>query len=383
MKPVSKFVLYCISAVFCTALTVSVSARATDVYSDCFAEAPAEFFGFQVIVSDSLADAPSSLPEEIPFMSGEDLADAPTEIPESMFWVSDDFADAPSEIPENIVLIPEEDFTEAPQEIPYETLPVPQQQPTEEIQDNVITIAVPEQAVTDVPEMVTEPPPMIPEETEPPSEPAAVPELPETQPELLVMDAPEICPVEIDFQFIPEVQEVQGTEEAETESNDFPAGYRGGYEDFLTALGDYESGNRYYIKNSYGYLGRFQIGKLVLQDVGFMDSNGNWTALAQQSYGIYSEEDFLNSEAAQNYAIKAILTANWRTLKKYGVESHLGEYVRGIEITKSGMLAAAHLVGAGHAKDIFQNIDHADSNQTSMYKYLEKMGNYYLDDVIP
>ena len=167
------------------------------------------------------------------------------------------------------------------------------------------------------------------------------------------------------------------------ENSDIPDGYKGGYEDFLTELGKHESGNDYLCDtNPYGYIGRFQFGKLALIDVGFMDSGGNWSGNACETYNVHSEYDYLHSEEAQDYSIKELLKRNWRTLKKKGAEEHIGEYARGIPITKSGLLAAAHLVGATGATDIFLNLERTDRFDTSMYTYLADMANYYLDDVI-
>ena len=42
-----------------------------------------------------------------------------------------------------------------------------------------------------------------------------------------------------------------------------------GHKEFLDAIGHRESGNRYDIVNSYGYLGRYQFGKATLKGLGF------------------------------------------------------------------------------------------------------------------
>ena len=60
------------------------------------------------------------------------------------------------------------------------------------------------------------------------------------------------------------------------------------YEAFLNKLGYYESRNKYNVMNSYGYMGRWQIGMESLKDIGFVDSKGNgqhlptaWEFIAQ------------------------------------------------------------------------------------------------------
>jgi len=57
---------------------------------------------------------------------------------------------------------------------------------------------------------------------------------------------------------------------------------RGSYQDYLDAIGFRESSNRYDIVNPFGFMGRYQIGKPALQDIGWMDSNGRCTATAAE-----------------------------------------------------------------------------------------------------
>ena len=372
MKNFQNLIVCFVSAVFCSALTFSLNARAS---SEELADAPAEYFSYQVILSDYFTDAPESLPETTSSPTADDFTDAPQELPEDFFLVSDSFADAPENLP-----VISHISTEVPyetvfpietntSEIMYETPTAPETDPVEIIPVETIP---PETESADPPEETA---PEIPSPPEENSE-IVLPEqtqIPETLPEL-IMDAPEDAPVTVDF---------DTPENIPIKTDDIPSEYAGGYEDFLSVLGGGESSNNYYARNSWGYLGRFQMGSLALQDVGLKDASGNWTALAHEQFNIDSDDDFLASPKAQDYAILEMLLRNWRTLKRKGAENHIGESVRGIKITKSGLLGAAHLVGANGAADIFQNLDRADANQTSMYEYLSLMGGYYLDYVIP
>ncbi len=63
---------------------------------------------------------------------------------------------------------------------------------------------------------------------------------------------------------------------------------------FLNKLGHKESGNRYDVVNSYGYMGRYQFGKSTLEGLGYY----------------ISREDFLNSPAIQEKAILDLLRHN-------------------------------------------------------------------------
>ena len=85
--------------------------------------------------------------------------------------------------------------------------------------------------------------------------------------------------------------------------------YRGDYQDFKDAIAFRESTDDYGVVNEYGYMGRYQMGKLALIDAGFMDSNGNWTELAK-NYGVSSKESFLNNKEAQDAAFDFLVKKN-------------------------------------------------------------------------
>jgi hypothetical protein len=85
----------------------------------------------------------------------------------------------------------------------------------------------------------------------------------------------------------------------------------GNYSDFMTALGQYESGNNYSFVSSLGYLGRFQFAEEALTDVGFYvpdgsdntnDFVGHFTSWAASTYGVTDKYSFLQSPAAQDDA---------------------------------------------------------------------------------
>ena len=94
------------------------------------------------------------------------------------------------------------------------------------------------------------------------------------------------------------------------------------YEAFLDRLGYFESRNTYNIMNEYGYMGRWQIGTQGLRDIGFMDGNGNWTALAN-SFGVNSTQDFLNTPAAQDYAIRLYDKKLWSYIQYLGDDQYI------------------------------------------------------------
>lgn len=122
------------------------------------------------------------------------------------------------------------------------------------------------------------------------------------------------------------------------------------YRDFLDALGERESGGDYGVVNSYGYLGKYQFGELALIDVGYYTAdgtaandfrNGYWTG----KNGIDSTSGFLADAGAQEQAIRAYMKLQWTYLGE--TQRFAGQTIGGLKLTESGLLAGAHLLGAG------------------------------------
>ena len=122
------------------------------------------------------------------------------------------------------------------------------------------------------------------------------------------------------------------------------------YRDFLDALGERESGGDYGIVNTLGYLGKYQFGEPALIDVGYYAADGtganDWKpAFFTGKEGVESKADFLADGAAQEHAIRAYMKLQWAYLGE--TQRYAGQVIGGIAITESGLLAGAHLLGAG------------------------------------
>lgn len=132
---------------------------------------------------------------------------------------------------------------------------------------------------------------------------------------------------------------------------------------FLNKLGYKESGNRYDVVNSYGYMGKYQFGKSTLEGLGYY----------------ISKEDFLNSPAIQEKAIIDLLRHNKRILNRYIIK-YKYSVVNNIYITESGLLAAAHIAGPGNVKKFFEEgRDFKDGYGTYMTDYMTYFAGYELD----
>jgi len=130
---------------------------------------------------------------------------------------------------------------------------------------------------------------------------------------------------------------------------------------YKEAIGFKESQGKYRKINSHGYLGKYQFGIETLKTIGIHDSTA-----------------FLNSPKMQEKAFIALLAYNKWVLRDV-IDKYEGTKVSGIHITESGILAAAHLAGAGTVKKFFRYKGKRyfrDAYGTSLRSYLKKFGGY-------
>ena len=132
---------------------------------------------------------------------------------------------------------------------------------------------------------------------------------------------------------------------------------------FLGELGHFESTNDYKKVNRLGYMGRYQFGKSTLKSIGIKTT----------------KQEFLNSPSLQEHAMDKLLQANYKNLKRF-INKYEGEILHGVVVTESGVLAAAHLGGAGNVRKWFRSgAVFKDANGTSITKYMRIFSDYSLD----
>lgn len=130
---------------------------------------------------------------------------------------------------------------------------------------------------------------------------------------------------------------------------------------YKEAIAFKESQGKYKKINSLGYMGKYQFGKETLKTVGIHDSS-----------------QFLNSPRMQEKAFVALVAKNKSELKNI-IEKYEGQMVSGIQVTESGILAAAHLGGVGSVKKFFRNNGNRyfkDAYGTSIRSYMRDFGGY-------
>lgn len=136
-----------------------------------------------------------------------------------------------------------------------------------------------------------------------------------------------------------------------------------GHDAFLGELGQKESSNNYQAVNRLGYMGRYQFGKNTLKSIGIN----------------VTKQEFLSDPALQEEAMERLLAANYKSLKRF-IDKYEGQTLHGVEVTKSGVLAAAHLGGAGSVRRWFRKgSNFKDANGTSITYYMKRFSGYRLD----
>ena len=129
---------------------------------------------------------------------------------------------------------------------------------------------------------------------------------------------------------------------------------------FLNDIGHRESGNRYDITNTWGYMGRYQFGKSTLKGLGFD----------------VTREEFLNNPQLQEEAMLALLNHNKKKLQPY-IDIYDGKTINGMYVSESGILAAAHLGGQGSVKRYFKNGKiFKDAYGTKITSYMKQFSGY-------
>ncbi|MGO3707861.1 MAG: peptidoglycan-binding protein LysM [Mesonia hippocampi] len=140
------------------------------------------------------------------------------------------------------------------------------------------------------------------------------------------------------------------------------------YTGFKEAVGFKESQGNYKAINTYGYMGKYQFGRGTLALI-----------------GIKNTTEFLNSPVLQEAAFYANASRNKWILRRE-IKKYVGKEMKGVEITESGILAAAHLAGPGSVKKYLRSNGYhgfKDAYGTSVRSYLKRFKGYDTSIVTP
>lgn len=128
--------------------------------------------------------------------------------------------------------------------------------------------------------------------------------------------------------------------------------------EYLIKLAKRESSYQPLAQNSGGYFGLYQFGNSALKAVGM------------------SKDDLKNSLSNQHKAALTLANQNEKILKDI-IQKYNGKYKDGVKLTRNGILAMAHLLGAGSVQDYFNNTKtttfsrngFVDGNKTHILEY--------------
>ncbi|MCB0446744.1 MAG: peptidoglycan-binding protein LysM [Gelidibacter sp.] len=133
------------------------------------------------------------------------------------------------------------------------------------------------------------------------------------------------------------------------------------YLGFKEAVAFKESRGNYRAVNDFGYLGKYQFGVETLKTL-----------------GIHNPDYFLNTPELQEKAFLANAERNKWILRK-DISRFVGKTINGVQITESGILAAAHLAGAGSVKKFLRSYGSerfSDAFGSSITYYMKKFSGY-------
>jgi hypothetical protein len=139
---------------------------------------------------------------------------------------------------------------------------------------------------------------------------------------------------------------------------------------FIKDLGRRESGNNWLCVNCIGCFGEWQFAESTIHYLGFKHVT---LKKFRTNPEIFPPE-------LQRRALESLIKVNLFLMKDY--ERYIGETVKGVIVTKSGMIAAAHLGGARSVKLFLTSngrLDKEDVLGTAVSNYMRKFSFYDID----
>jgi soluble lytic murein transglycosylase-like protein len=135
-------------------------------------------------------------------------------------------------------------------------------------------------------------------------------------------------------------------------------------EKFLDHMAERESDNTPHAVNRFGMMGKYQFSPSTVRVLGFN----------------VTRNQFLRNSELQDSVMVAYLRSNNKELNSL-ITKYENKVVKGVKVTRSGVLAAAHLAGSTNVKLFFQNADwngRTDANGTSIREYMQTFSIYNL-----
>lgn len=166
---------------------------------------------------------------------------------------------------------------------------------------------------------------------------------------------------------IGEVFSVENNTHSKTENEQYPLVILNkSFHGFKEALAFKESQGRYSTINTLGYLGKYQFGASTLKLMGVTDT-----------------DNFMNDPILQETVFELNVARNKWILRR-DIKRFVGKKINGTIITESGIVAAAHLAGAGNVKKYLRSygqVDFSDAYGSTVKYYVRKFGGYDVSQI--
>lgn len=135
---------------------------------------------------------------------------------------------------------------------------------------------------------------------------------------------------------------------------------------FMDKIAAIESGGNYKVTNEFGMMGRYQFSPGTVRALGF-NVNRN---------------QFLNNPELQDSVMYRYMKANQTELLPL-INKYDGKTIRGVKVTRAGILAGAHFAGSYGVYAYFRNggPDISDARGTSLTKYMKFFSNVQLPEL--
>jgi hypothetical protein len=137
---------------------------------------------------------------------------------------------------------------------------------------------------------------------------------------------------------------------------------------FKEAVGFKESQGKYSSINTLGYLGKYQFGTNTLKLM-----------------GVKNTQRFMEDPVLQENLFELNVARNKWILRR-DIKRFVGKRINGVQITESGIVAAAHLAGAGNVKKYLRSYgqtDFSDAYGSTIAYYMKRFGGYDISEVKP
>ncbi len=138
------------------------------------------------------------------------------------------------------------------------------------------------------------------------------------------------------------------------------------YLGFKEAVGFKESQGKYHVVNTLGYLGKYQFGSGTLKLM-----------------GVYNTSAFIGDAQLQEQVFELNVARNKWILRR-DIKRFVGKRINGVVISESGMIAAAHLAGAGNVKKYLRSygkVDFADAYGSTIAYYMRRFSGFDISTV--